>query len=45
MKVTYELMLDQVLKTERQKQIQHSQMHSVDEPLVVTCTSFVGVIM
>ena len=36
MKITYELMLDQVLKTERQKQIRHSQLQSIDEPLVIT---------
>ena len=29
-------MLDQVLKTERQKQIRHSQMQIVEEPLVLT---------
>ncbi len=36
MKITYELMLDQVLKTERQKQIRHSQLQSIDEPLFIT---------
>ena len=35
-KVTYELMLDQALKKERQNQIRDSQLEAVEEPLTIS---------
>ena len=35
-KVTYELMLDQALKKERQSQIRDSQLENVEEPLTIS---------